>query len=605
MTPAEQFLLESINRARLDPLGEARRFGIDLNQGLAPGTLDGGARQPLAPNAFLNKAAATHSQWMLENDVFSHTGAQGSSAGDRMKEAGYVFEGSWTWGENISWSGSTGTISLDTEIGKQHRGLFLSPGHRVNLLKDTFTEVGVAQEAGRFTSGLTYNASMVTENFARSGDKLFLTGVIYSDDDKDSFYSIGEGVGGTGIRAGTSTTSSASAGGYALGLNPAASLEAGFVRDGLPEIRFKVDLSTANAKVDLVDGTRLESSAHLTLVSGATAATLLGTARLNLTGSDGADRLTGNAGANKISGARGNDTIDGAAGSDSMIGGSGNDTYHVRQKGDVVVELSGGGSDLVCSYLSAYTLPTHVENARIMSTGKASLTGNTLANVLHAGKGDNVLDGGSGTDTLSYAYGANGTSGVKVSLATTTAQATGGSGIDTISGFERLTGSSNGDSLSGNSGTNLIRGGSGKDSVSGGGGADTLYGDAGDDLLRGGTGKDTLYGGSGKDVFRFDTTPDSTTNVDRIMDFSVADDTIQLENAIFTRFGKTATGPIPSSSFKANITGVPSDANDYLVYETDTGELFYDTNGNAAGGATQIALLGVNLSLTAADFVLV
>jgi len=177
--------------------------------------------------------------------------------------------------------------------------------------------------------------------------------------------------------------------------------------------------------------------------------------------------------------------------------------------------------------------------------------------------------------------------------------------IDTIAGFERLTGSPNGDSLSGNSGTNLIRGGNGKDSVSGGGGADTLYGDANDDLLRGGTGKDILYGGSGKDAFRFDTTPDSTTNVDRIMDFSVADDTIQLENAIFTRFGKTATGPIPSSSFKANITGVPSDANDYLVYETDTGELFYDTNGNAAGGATQIALLGVNLSLTAADFVLV
>ena len=192
-----------------------------------------------------------------------------------------------------------------------------------------------------------------------------------------------------------------------------------------------------------------------------------------------------------------------------------------------------------------------------------------------------------------------------MSLATTTAQATGGSGIDTIAGFERLTGSPNGDSLSGNSGTNLIRGGNGKDSVSGGGGADTLYGDAGDDLLRGGTGKDILYGGSGKDAFRFDTTPDSTTNVDRIMDFSVADDTIQLENALFTRFGKTATGPMPSASFKANTTGVASDANDYIVYEIDTGKLFYDTNGNAAGGATQIALLGVNLSLTAADFVLV
>lgn len=449
MTSAEQYLLESINRARLDPVGEARRFGIDLNQGLEPGRLDGSARQPLAPNALLNEAAARHSLWMLENDVFSHTGAQGSSAGDRMMKAGYVFEGSWSWGENLSWSGSTGAVSLDTEIGQQHRDLFLSPGHRVNILQGFFAEVGLAQEAGKFTDGLTYNASMVTENFARSGAKLFLTGVVYTDRDKDNFYSIGEGVGGTGIRAGATTTSSAAAGGYALGLPPAASVEAAFVRDGAPEIRFKVELSTANAKVDLVNGTRLESSAHLTLLSGTSTATLLGTGKLNLTGSTAADKLTGNSGANKISGAQGNDRI------------------------------------------------------------------------------------------------------------------------------------------------------------SGGGGADTLYGNAGNDLLRGGSGKDILYGGAGKDLFRFDTTPNSTTNVDRIMDFSVADDTIQLENAIFTRFGKTTTGPIPSSSFKANTTGRASDANDYIVYETDTGKLFYDTNGNAAGGATQIALLGVNLSLTAADFVLV
>lgn len=761
MTPAEQFLLESINRARLDPLGEARRFGIDLNQGLTPGKLDGNARQPLASNSLLNEAAAQHSLWMLENDIFSHTGAQGSTAGDRMKKAGYVFEGSWSWGENISWSGSTGTISLDTEIGKQHHSLFLSPGHRVNMLEGFFGEAGVAQEAGPFTDGLTYNASMVTENFARSGDKLFLTGVIYSDSDTDNFYSIGEGVGGTGIRTAAASTNSTLAGGYALALDPSPAIEARFVRSSAPEIVFKVDLSTANAKVDLVDGIRLESSAHLTLISGATVATLLGTGSLNLTGSDTADRLTGNKGANKITGGLGNDTIDGAAGADSMAGGAGNDTYHVRDRGDVVVETASGGVDIVHSHLPSYTLhaqveqawimntqaasltgnelsnfihagkgdnlihggggndtvsyleavdgskgvvvslalgtaqatvgsgldtlisiehlhgsnladkltgdggvntlygyngndsldggsghdrmiggkgddayhlrdggdtavefagegtdtvysyigdvtlPSHVENARIMSTGTASITGNPLANVLYAGKGNNLLDGGSGTDTLSYAYGANGTQGVKVSLATTTAQATNGSGTDTISGFERLTGSPNSDSLTGNGAANLIRGGNGNDKLSGGSGADTLYGDAGNDLLRGGSGKDVLYGGSGKDLFRFDSTPDSTTNVDRIMDFSVADDTIQLENAIFTRFGKSTTGPIPQASFKDNTSGLATDADDYLVYETDTGKLFYDANGNGAGGAVQIALLGVNLSLTTADFVLV
>ena len=38
-TALEQMLLELINRARLDPAAEAARFGIDLNEGLAPGTI--------------------------------------------------------------------------------------------------------------------------------------------------------------------------------------------------------------------------------------------------------------------------------------------------------------------------------------------------------------------------------------------------------------------------------------------------------------------------------------------------------------------------------------------------------------------------------------
>jgi hypothetical protein len=43
----------------------------------------------------------------------------------------------------------------------------------------------------------------------------------------------------------------------------------------------------------------------------------------------------------------------------------------------------------------------------------------------------------------------------------------------------------------------------------------------------------------------------------------------------------------------------------HIIYETDTGKLFYDSNGNAAGGSVQIALLGINLALTSADFVLI
>ena len=64
LSAAEQLLIEMINRMRLDPEGEAERFGIDLNEGLAAGTLDGSARQVLAPNELLHDAADAHGAWM-------------------------------------------------------------------------------------------------------------------------------------------------------------------------------------------------------------------------------------------------------------------------------------------------------------------------------------------------------------------------------------------------------------------------------------------------------------------------------------------------------------------------------------------------------------
>lgn len=342
---------------------------------------------------------------------------------------------------------------------------------------------------------------------------------------------------------------------------------------------------------------------------------------LTLTGSV-AINGTGNALNNTLVGNGANNVLNGKTGADIMLGGAGNDTYYVDNTGDKVFEtttttsgIDAGGADTVYSYLTSYTLGSFVENGRVMSTGAANLTGNGLSNTIYAGKGDNVLAGGSGTDTLSYAYGANGTTGVKVSLATTAAQATGGSGSDTISGFERLTGSANNDSLTGNSGANILRGGNGNDTLTGGSGADTLYGDAGNDLLRGGTGNDILYGGAGKDVFRFDSLlgTSTTPNIDQIKDFVVADDTIQLENSVFNNPALSAIAANTALSstttlagyFRANSTGLAQDANDYIIYETDTGKLFYDSNGSAAGGSVQIALLGTNLALTAADFVII
>jgi Ca2+-binding RTX toxin-like protein len=119
-----------------------------------------------------------------------------------------------------------------------------------------------------------------------------------------------------------------------------------------------------------------------------------------------------------------------------------------------------------------------------MSNTTAALTGNELDNVLYAGAGNNALNGGDGTDTVSYAYGLVGTTGVTVSLAITTAQTTGGSGRDTLTLIENLTGSAYADKLTGNAGDNVLDGGAGIDTMTGGDGNDSYLVRQADDLVR-------------------------------------------------------------------------------------------------------------------------
>ena len=311
--------------------------------------------------------------------------------------------------------------------------------------------------------------------------------------------------------------------------------------------------------------------------------TLIGIERLY--GTNYADKLTGNTGANYLSGYAGNDTIDGGTGIDTMLGGDGNDIYYVRDIGDIVTETnavaSTGGTDTVYSYLSAYTLTAKVENGRITSTSSANLTGNTLDNLLYAGVGNNVINGSSGTDTVSYYYGNNGT-GVTVSLATTAVQATGGSGSDTLLSIENLTGSGFNDGLTGNNGANRLEGGSGAD------------------RLAGGLGNDTLIGGSGSDTFRFDTLLNALSNRDTIGDFNVVADSIELENAIFGSL--TTTGMLVAGSFRTGAGVSAADADDYILYDSGSGALYYDADGDGGGVAVQFASLSSALALSNGDF---
>ncbi len=170
---------------------------------------------------------------------------------------------------------------------------------------------------------------------------------------------------------------------------------------------------------------------------------------------------------------------------------------------------------------------------------------------------------------------------------------TGGNGDD------RLFGLTMNDTLSGNIGNDILWGGQGNDSLIGGLGKDLLRGGLGSDTLEGGDGNDTLEGGRGFDVFSFTNKP-SPANIDRIKDFFVTDDKIQLSSSQFTQL---TTGELNSDNFVTASAAI--DANDYLVYNYTTGGLFYDSDGSGASAAVKIAMVGVDLALTSANFVIV
>ncbi len=254
-TAYEQYLLELINRARLNPVGEANLFGIGLNDGLNANTISDSAKQPLAFNLLLIDSARSHSQWMLDTDTFSHTGEGGSSSGDRMRDAGYQFTGSWTWGENLGYTGTTGTLNVNNAVGQVHKNLFKSSGHRKNILNNSYREIGLATLTGDFDG---YNALMVTEDFAKSGSDIFLTGVAFDDlVQDDDFYTVGEGLGGievTAVRQSDNrsfTTTTMASGGYQIALD-AGTYEVSFSDNNqMIGSSHQVSIAGENIKLDL------------------------------------------------------------------------------------------------------------------------------------------------------------------------------------------------------------------------------------------------------------------------------------------------------------------------------------------------------------------
>ncbi len=172
---------------------------------------------------------------------------------------------------------------------------------------------------------------------------------------------------------------------------------------------------------------------------------------------------------------------------------------------------------------------------------------------------------------------------------------------------DRLEGLSRADTLSGNGGHDSLQGGGGKDRIFGGAGDDQLDGGAGDDAISGGNGTDTLTGGPGRDRLTGGAGQDTFLfydalargNVDIVTDFNVADDVLILYSSAFAGLDPAT---FDSSAFVANRSGTARSAEDRILYETDTGRLFFDADGTGDAARIHFATLSVGLTLTGADF---
>jgi len=260
-----------------------------------------------------------------------------------------------------------------------------------------------------------------------------------------------------------------------------------------------------------------------------------------------------------------------------------------------VTNVTGLPAGLTANYDGAGHLVSITGTTPAAGTFALTYTVTDGANSTNGSVSVTVIDTTSGGDTFDFNTTYNGTDFSYVDLL---------SGGDTAIGDTTLVGNAGIDVFIGNNGNDILSGGGGNDQLFGNENTDTLNGEAGDDQLDGGNGTDTLNGGLGNDIltggagndtFVFNTAL-GAGNVDTITDFDAANnDKINLENSIFTAFGAT-TGTLSAANFVANAGGIAGDGNDFILYDTTTGNLYYDADGNGAGAKILFAHLNLPLS---------
>jgi Ca2+-binding RTX toxin-like protein len=314
-----------------------------------------------------------------------------------------------------------------------------------------------------------------------------------------------------------------------------------------------------------------------------------------LKGGGGNDTLLGSFDDDLLRGNDGQDFLDGGEGADRMIGDAGNDTYIFFDSGDVIDELGGTGIDAVRSSVSfsltGSAVRGDVENVTLTGAANINASGNDLANVLQGNAGANRLLGEGGADTM---IGGNGNDRYTVLDAGDIVDEGGTNGIDEIGSAISI--ALGGPQVKGTV-ENVVLLGQSNINADGNAVANSLVGNGGINVLNGGAGNDLLRGAGGGDFFVFATALTTTTNVDTISDFNVLQDTIRLENAVFTGL---VNGELAASAF--HIGAAAADASHRILYDADTGTLSFDADGAGGAAAVRFATLDDDLEMTNQDF---
>lgn len=284
------------------------------------------------------------------------------------------------------------------------------------------------------------------------------------------------------------------------------------------------------------------------------------------TGTTGADTLDGSIGADTLYGNDGNDMLTGSDGADFLDGGRGDDTIYGGTGDDLIIDgpetdqLFGG--DGIDTFQRDWTnLPA---DAFVMDL-----------NFITGSQGAVGFPDDPGNDRFS--------------------------GIENYTCFGLISGIFTGDDVA-----NVIRSDLGTDTMFGNGGNDLLFAGGANDKLNGGKGADGLHGEAGRDVltgglgndsFYFDSRGQGE---DRITDFSgVAknNDTLYFNAAAFGMTGQVFT----RSQFATRADNQAQDPDDRFIFNTTDNSLWFDSNGSANNGLTQIATFQAGAVVTWQD----